>query len=411
MRLAHLNGVKGNPMTIRTDVALSRRYDFTLRTKPGSVRAVSYAYPIYVRGQPDWAEFAALLGELGADHFTLVADSGLPYELVARIHGKVSALGIPCLLLTLDTSEKAKTMETALALAYKARKHGGGTHGSCFIALGGGLVGNITGLAASLLVRGIKLVHLPTTLLAGTDSVLSCKQGVNGEVAPDLLVKNLVGTFFPPELVLVCLSFWETLAADEIRSGLCELVKNVVSIHPHRYQEVSALLNPEARYTLDEYLRIFEWCFEAKQEVMREDAHEQGTALVLENGHSVGHALEALTGLKHGLAIGLGLLASAHIAHARGWLSAEEVGMHYQLLQCTGAPTSLPGDIPLEGLLRLVGADNKIGYLPRREGYHAMVLLRHLGQPVMHNGLPLTYVADAELRAAIVAIQQENRKP
>jgi 3-dehydroquinate synthetase len=396
-------------MTIRTDVVeLSKRYDFTLRTKPGTVRAVSYAYPIYVRGQPDWAEFAARLSELGADHFTLVADSGLPQALVSLIHDKVSALGVPCLLLSLDTTEKAKTMETALSLAYKARAHGGGTHASCFIALGGGLVGNITGLAASLLVRGIKLIHLPTTLLAGTDSILSCKQGVNGEMAPDLLVKNLVGTFFPPELVLVYLSFFETLAPDEIRSGLCELVKNVVSIHPYRYQEVSALLNPEARYTPDEYLRIFEWCFEAKQEVMREDAHEQGTALILENGHSVGHALEALTGLKHGLAIGLGLLVSARIAHARGYLSAQEVEMHYHLLRRNGAPTALPRDASVEGLLRLVGDDNKIGYLPRRDGYHAMVLLRQLGRPAMDNGLPLTYVADAELRAAIAAIQQER---
>jgi 2-deoxy-scyllo-inosose synthase len=392
-------------MTISTDVR-SKRYDFTLRTKPSSVRAVSYSYPIFVRDEPDWAEFAARLAELGVDHFTLVADSGLPYELISLVHQQVSALGLPCLLLTLDTGERAKTMETALALAYQARTNGGGTHASCFIALGGGLVGNITGLAASLLVRGTRLVHIPTTLLAGTDSVLSCKQGVNGQTSPDLLVKNLVGTFFPPELVLVYPSFWQGLAADEIRSGLCELIKNIVSIHPHRYQEVLALLNQEARYSAQEYLRIFEWCFQAKQEVMVDDAHEQGAALVLENGHTVGHALEALAGLPHGQAIGLGLLVSAHLSHARGYLSLEDVGKHYQLLQRNGAPTTLSAEVPIEGLLRLVGCDNKIGYLPPRQGHHAMVLLRKLGQPVTHNGLPLTYVSDAELRAAIADIYE-----
>ena len=135
------------------------------------------------------------------------------------------------------------------------------------------------------------MVHLPTTLLAATDSILSCKQGVNGEPVLDLLIKNLVGTFKAPELALVYLSFWQSLAPDEIRSGLCELVKNVLAIHPHRYEEVAALLNPQASYSLDQFAQVFAWCFEAKQAVMRQDAHEQGAALVLEAGHTVGHAL------------------------------------------------------------------------------------------------------------------------
>ena len=81
-----------------------------------------------------------------------------------------------------------------------------------------------------------------------------------------------------------------------------------------------------------------------------DDAHEQGAALVLENGHTVGHALEALAGLPHGQAIGLGLLVSAHLSHARGYLSLEDVGKHYQLLQRNGAPTTLSAEIPIRGV-------------------------------------------------------------
>lgn len=382
-----------------------RTYTFHLETKEGATPHIAYRYPIHVRTHPDWAEFRRLLAALHADHFTLVVDAGLPPSLIDPVYQQLCELGIPCLLIRLQASEKAKLMQTALSVLQQARAHGGGTHASCFIALGGGLVGNITGLAASLLVRGIRLVHLPTTLLAATDSILSCKQGVNGEPAFDLLVKNLVGTFKAPEFALVYLSFWQTLARDEIRSGLSELVKNVVAIHPHRYEEVLALLNPEAHYSLEEAARIFTWCFDAKQAVMRQDAHEQGDALVLEAGHTVGHALESLLGIKHGLAIALGLLVEAHISHARGLLSEGEMRQHYALLRRNGVQTAIPS-ADVDALLKLINEDNKIGYLPRRAGHHAMVLLRHLGQPLYERpGMPLTYVSETELRTALVALQ------
>jgi 3-dehydroquinate synthase/2-deoxy-scyllo-inosose synthase len=311
----------------------------------------------------------------------------------------------------LEASEQAKSMEAALHLISQARKAGGGTHASLFVALGGGLIGNITGLAASLIVRGVKLIHIPTTLLAGTDSVLSCKQGVNGVALGEnslhpLLIKNLLGVFKAPEYVFIALSLWQTLPPDEIRAGLCELIKNVISISPHLYDEVYAFLNPEAVYTLSDFHRIFRWCFEAKQAVMRDDAHEKSTALILELGHTFGHALEALTGMKHGLAIGLGLLVAAHISVARGYLSAEEYQKIVRLLERNGAPTTLSRAVSIDALMERVNGDNKIGYLPRRAGYHVMVLLERFGRPVLQNGLPLSYIAEEELQAAIAALQE-----
>src|SRR5437016_7836366 len=327
---------------MQTLVESRQTYLFRLETKEDATPRVVYDYPIYVCTRPDWEEFRQRLTDLHADHFTLVVDASLPQYLFEPVYQQVREGGVPCLLIPLHASEKAKLMQTALSILYQARAHGGGTHASCFIALGGGLIGNITGLAASLVVRGIRLVHLPTTLLAATDSILSCKQGVNGEPALDLLIKNLVGTFKAPEFVQVYLSFWQSLAPDEIRSGLCELVKNVLAIHPYLYEEVAVLLNPQAHYSLDELPQVFRWCFEAKQAVMRQDAHEQGAALVLEAGHTVGHALESLLGMKHGLAVALGLLVEAHISHVRGWLSEQEVRQHYTLLGRNGVSTTLP---------------------------------------------------------------------
>lgn len=123
---------------------------------------------------------------------------------------------------------------------------------------------------------------------------------------------------------------------------------------------------------------------------------------MLEAGHTVGHALESLLGMKHGLAIALGLLVEAHISHARGQLNDREVRQHYALLGRNGVPTTLPQTVDLDALIRLIRDDNKIGYLPRREGHHVMVLLWHLGQPVEERpGLPLTYVSEKELRIAL----------
>jgi 3-dehydroquinate synthetase len=235
---------------------------------------------------------------------------------------------------------------------------------------------------------------------------LSLKQGVNVRTPVGRLVKNLLGTFYAPACVLVYLSLWQTLPRQEIRSGLCELVKNVAGIHPDRFEEIYALLRPDAIYTPAECHRIFERCFAAKHTVMRDDAHEKGSALILELGHTFGHALESHTGLPHGLAIGLGMLVAARTSASRGLLEIEEMQRITALLERAGAPTTLPADLDVEAILALMGEDNKIGYLPRRPGFHVMVLLEHLGQPVMEQGLPLTYVADAEVRAAIAALQK-----
>lgn len=378
---------------------------FVVRTKSGGGTLTAYSYPLYVRERPDWDEFAAVLKEMTPDHITLVADWSLPHPFVTKVFHKVKTrVDVPAHLIWVNASEPGKTMATALDIAYQARRSGGGTHASVVIALGGGLVGNVAGLASALVVRGLKLVHIPTTLLAGTDSVLSLKQGVNGELADGALVKNLLGVFKAPECVFLWLDLWKTLPADEIRAGLNELIKNVIAIHPHLYETVFAFLKPEADYTLEDYHQIFRWCIEAKQEVMREDAHEQGTALILEFGHTFGHALEALTGIKHGLAVGLGMRVAAQISLQRGYFQAGEAEKIRALLERNGAPLFIPRPISIDEIMARIAEDNKIGYLPKVAGQHAMVLLQRLGVPMLHNGLPLTYVGDDELRTAIAAM-------
>ncbi|GHP00880.1 3-dehydroquinate synthase [Reticulibacter mediterranei] len=391
-------------------------------------KGVPYGYPILVREAPDWQEFRLLFRALHADHITLVADAHLPQEMVQPIYEALCQVA-PTLQLAIPADERQKTIETARSIWRAARANGGGTQQSCFVALGGGTIGNITGLAALLLTRGIRLVHIPTTLLAGTDSVLSLKQGVN-EYVGTMLIKNLVGNYLAPQFVLEYLSYWQSLPATEIRSGVCELIKNVVAIRPDLFHPVKAFLKADAGYTIQDYAQILAWSVQAKQQVMQDDAFEKGTALVLEAGHApIGHAIEAaatemhmeagISGqeswtrhdllempgrLPHGFAIVLGLLASAHISRARGLQSDKEVRYLYELVEQNGAPTTLPPSLSPQRLLSIMKQDNKRGALPAREGYHAMVLLEHLGRPVMHGQIPMAYVSDQEVLFGLSAL-------
>jgi 3-dehydroquinate synthetase len=359
-----------------------------------------HKFPYYVR-RDGWTELLPHLDALEADCFVIVVDSAFPAELAEEACYRVSSV-VPCTLLICPSGEPAKTLTTLEALAADALR-AGVTRRSCVIALGGGLAGNVAGLLAALLFRGIRLVHVPTTLLAMSDSVLSLKQAVNSKLG-----KNHLGTFYTPEFVWTDLAYLDTLPIVEIHAALCELIKNVLTICPEHYDEVAALLRPFGTYTDDEFVRIIEVSLEAKGTVMRDDAHEKNDALVLEYGHTVGHALELLAHgtLPHGFAVGLGMLVAARISVMLGMLSRTDEAAHYELLRRNGAPTAIPATCSLEDLAAVIALDNKRGYLPAVAGMRDMVLLEHLGTPHRTNGSVLTPVSTDLLLAGISAVYE-----
>ncbi len=277
----------------------------------------------------------------------------------------------------------------------------GVTRASVVIGFGGGLAGNIAGLLAALLYRGIRLVHIPTTLLAMSDSVLSLKQAVNTSAG-----KNHLGTFHPPQFVWADLGYTKSLPATEIRSALCELIKNVLMIAPERYDWAVARLRPDAHYTTWDLADFTAFCVETKQRVMRDDPHESGPALVLEYGHTLGHAIELLTpgGVSHGLAVGLGMLAAARVAGELGYLTASAQHAHRVLLERAGAPAQLSYRVPARDLLDLVHHDNKRGHRPPQPGHVDMMLLDGLGAPHQEAGTYLSHVPDATAARAITGL-------
>jgi 3-dehydroquinate synthase/2-deoxy-scyllo-inosose synthase len=354
------------------------------------VRFGDARYPIYVRsGDAAWEELSGLLAALRADRFLLVTDGGVPVPVAATVGRLLEALA-PVTVLRIPAGERAKTLSTVDDLANKAFA-GGATRRSVFVALGGGLAGNLAGLLAHLFLRGTRLVHIPTTLLAMSDSVVSLKQAVNSDVG-----KNHLGAFHAPDLVWSQLDCLATLPADQVRSALCEAIKNVIAICPGRHQELAGRLRADAAYSHAELAWFIGMCVDAKQQVMAADPQEKGRGLVLEYGHTVGHAAELVTGgsLTHGLAIGIGGLVAARVATILGVGDPAVERAHEALLLRNGAPTYLCADLDADRLMRAIRLDNKRGYIPHRPGCIDMVLLAGPGRPCQANGSLITQVPE-----------------
>ena len=358
-----------------------------------------FSYPYHLRSGDAWPELLGKLHALETDHFVLVTDATFPTRLAEEAWMRLSSLG-RCTLLTFQGGEHAKNLVTIHRLGNDSIR-AGATRRSCIIALGGGLVGNVAGLLAALFFRGARLVHIPTTLLAMSDSCLSLKQGVNSDAG-----KNHFGQFYPPEFVWADLSYLRNLPTIDIRSALCELIKNVLAICPQHYDEIAATLRQDGVYTEAQVQHFIALCIEAKCAVMGQDALEKHDAVILEYGHTVGHALELRSNgtIPHGLAIGIGMVVAARISRILGMLSRQEEEAHLTLLRLNGAPTSIPVHFSASELLELLAHDNKRGYLPPVRGKYDMVLLERLGVPHRTGGTVLTQVEEGTVRAAIEAL-------
>lgn len=364
------------------------------------VRFGAYAYDFCVRsGDEAWPDLRRRLRELDADAFLLVADAGIPPTMVAQTE---TALGAVARTVTLSVppGEVTKRLGTLDQLVDRAVA-AGVSRKTVVVALGGGVAGNIAGLLAALLFRGVRLVHLPTTLLGMSDSTLSLKQAVNSRHG-----KNHLGTFHAPVLVWNNLDFLATLPAEETRSALCEMIKNVLGIVPERYDDVARRLRPDADYSARVLADFIELCVDAKTQVMAQDQYEKGDALILEYGHTVGHAAELLTGgrLRHGFAIGVGMLAAAHVSRRLGYLDRAEEAAHRDLLALNGAPTALPAELDADSIIDVCRRDNKRGYVAGRYGELDLILLESLGRPLRSGGSLITQVDESLVHEGVLSL-------
>lgn len=255
-------------------------------------------------------------------------------------------------LYVMEAREEQKNTFT-LAQIWESMSGAGIHRDTPVVVIGGGLVCDMGAMAASTYMRGLKLMLVPTTLLCMVDACLGGKTGVNLAGA-----KNQVGTFNPAEKILISPEFLDTLPKREFRSGIAEIIKTAL-IGDSSIQESLEQMdieNPESGIILE----IVRKCLKVKGGIVAEDLRETGKRMLLNLGHTIGHALESASGfqLSHGEAVGLGLIAEAAIAASRGGNEnlPDEIR---RLLKGAGLPTCIDGTISEEDLYVFFDRDKK----------------------------------------------------
>ena len=242
---------------------------------------------------------------------------------------------------------------------------------SSLLALGGGVVGDIVGFVAATYLRGINFIQVPTTLLAQVDSSVGGKTGVNLESG-----KNLVGSFYQPKFVLIDTNTLETLPEREFRTGMAEIIKYGVIR--------SSVLFKTLEQSPQDIGPIIAECCQIKADVVAEDEKESYLRMILNFGHTVGHAIEAVTHYEeytHGEAIALGMIAAGEIALALNQFSPQEQEALTALIQQTGLPTTFP-TLDVADLMDAMTRDKKA-----REGLLTFVLPETIGSVVINRNV------------------------
>ena len=324
----------------------------------------------------------------------VVTDETVAGLHLPRLQGGLAAAGIAMESVVLPPGEQTKDFAHLERLCRRLVELGT-ERSDLLLALGGGVIGDLTGFAAAILLRGIGFVQLPTTLLAQVDSA------VGGKTAIDLPEgKNLVGAFHQPRLVLADSGALATLPRRELLAGYAEVVKYGLIDRPEFFawleQAGPGLIAGDAAARRRAVLTS---CA-AKAAIVARDETETGDRALLNLGHTFGHALEAATGysqrLIHGEAVSIGMVLAADFSTALGLCPGQESARARAHLEALGLKTRLAdidGDLPdAEGLLALMAQDKKA-----RDGRLALVLMRGIGEAF------LTREVDAERLRAFLA--------
>lgn len=275
------------------------------------------------------------------------------------VQTSLSKAGFDVAHLILPAGERFKTANS-LQKIYDAALDHRLERSSAIIALGGGVIGDMSGYAAATWLRGIDLVQVPTTLLAMVDSAIGGKTGINHPQG-----KNLIGAFYQPRLVWVDPEVLKTLPAREFRSAMAEVIKYGV-IWDRELFDLLANCDrlDQLRYVSSELLQtILYRCAKAKADVVSKDEKEGNLRAILNYGHTVGHAIESVTHYRlfnHGEAIALGMVIAGAIAVDLGLWSAEEQAQQNVIIAKAHLPQTLPADIDLDAIVAAMSSDKKV---------------------------------------------------
>jgi shikimate kinase/3-dehydroquinate synthase len=284
----------------------------------------------------------------------------------ARARAALEAAGIRNRFIEVDDSEEAKTLDQGERLLYEL-VDAGATRDGVVVALGGGVTGDVAGFAAATFMRGMPLIQVPTTLLSQVDSSIGGKVGVNHPRA-----KNLIGAVHQPLLVMADIDTIGTLPPRQVASGMAEVIKTAIIGSPSLFDTLTrALTSPEAMQRPELLETCVAECAMVKVAIVENDPYEHGPRRVLNLGHTLGHAVEAVAGfgsVLHGEAVALGILAAIRVSMRRGAATRDFLASTRAMFEACGLPVVMP-DMDREALIAAMGLDKK-----RRAGSLTFVL-------------------------------------
>ena len=275
----------------------------------------------------------------------------------------------------LPDGEQYKTLDQLNAVYDRLlqRRHNRTT---TLIALGGGVIGDMTGFAAACYQRGVNFIQIPTTLLSQVDSSVGGKTGVNHPLG-----KNMIGAFHQPQVVLASVDVLATLPDRELSAGLAEVIKYglVYDIHFLNWLEEN-MAGLVGRDTALLAYAIYRSC-ELKAEVVAQDEKESGVRALLNLGHTFGHAIESCQGYGnwlHGEAVAVGTVMAADLSQRLGWISSEDCQRVIRIMRAANLPVESPEGMTPEDYMTLMAVDKKV-----IDGQLRLILLRALGNAVV----------------------------
>ena len=331
------------------------------------------AYPIHI-GSGLLTQTDLILPHLKRKNVAIVTNTTVAPLYLAKLSQALKNAGVNVLEIILPDGEAHKNSET-LNLIFDALLKNRCERSTTLIALGGGVIGDLTGFAAATFLRGVPFIQIPTTLLSQVDSSVGGKTGINHPLG-----KNMIGAFYQPKLVLADIDTLQTLPPRELSAGVAEVIKYGLIRDADFFDWLE--INMSKLMSLDEAVTsyaIYRSC-QNKAEVVAADEHETGERALLNLGHTFGHAIENAMGYGvwlHGEAVAAGTMLAADLSQRMGWLSSEQFKRMHTLLSTAKLPLQAP-NLGADKYLHLMANDKKV-----EDGKIRLVLQQGIGKAVI----------------------------
>jgi 3-dehydroquinate synthase len=348
------------------------------------VELAERSYPIFI-GNHLLSRTELLLPYIRGKQVLIVTNTTVAPLYLAQVKATLSSLQVDELIL--PDGEQYKTLDT-VALIYDKLMTARHNRKTTLIALGGGVIGDMTGFAAATYQRGVDFIQIPTTLLSQVDSSVGGKTGVNHPQG-----KNMIGAFYQPRCVLADTTVLQTLPERELAAGIAEVIKYGLIVDKSFYAWL--LENTAALYQREQSAlahAIYQSCLNKARVVAADEREETDIRALLNLGHTFGHAIETAQGYGqwlHGEAVAAGMVLAAQLSQRLGFIAIADVAQLEQLLQQAHLPIAPPRDMTAQQFLDLMGRDKKV-----IDGRLRLVLLRAIGDAFVSSDTSAEQVTD-----------------